>query len=40
MEERRIERLYRLLEQLEREDRADDAAALRWAIYELENMWL
>ena len=35
LEEKRIERLYKLLHQIERKD-PDTAAALRWAIFELE----
>ncbi|WP_267901545.1 hypothetical protein [Caproicibacter fermentans] len=37
IEERRIDRLYKLLHQVERND-PDTAAALRWAIFELERM--
>ena len=37
MEERRIERLYKLLERAEREHDTESAAALRWAIFQLEN---
>ena len=36
MEEKRIKQLYRLLERAERENDLDAAAALRWAIFELE----
>ncbi len=35
LEEKRIDRLYELLHQLERKD-PDMAAVLRWAIFELE----
>lgn len=38
MEEKRIDRLYEILERIEREGKADDAAALRWAIFRLESM--
>ena len=37
MDEKRIEQLYRLLERAEREKDHEAAAALRWAIYTLEN---
>nr|DAT29486.1 MAG TPA: hypothetical protein [Caudoviricetes sp.] len=37
MEEKNIERLYKLLECAEREKDTETAAALRWAIFELEN---
>ena len=37
MDENRIEKLYDLLERAEREHDADSAAALRWAIFRLEN---
>lgn len=37
MEEKRIDTLYRLLERAEREKDTAAAAALRWAIFELEN---
>lgn len=37
MEEKNIERLYKLLERAEREHDTETAAALRWAIFELEN---
>ena len=37
MEEKNIERLYKLLECAERENDTEAAAALRWAIFELEN---
>lgn len=37
MEEKNIERLYKLLERVEREKDTETAAALRWAIFELEN---
>ena len=36
MEEKRIEQLYKLLERAEHENDLDAAAALRWAIFELE----
>lgn len=36
MERKRIEQLYKLLERAERENDLDAAAALRWAILELE----
>lgn len=36
LEEKRIDRLYKLLRQLESKD-PDTAAALRWAIFQLEN---
>ncbi len=32
-----IDRLYQLMEELERAGRTDDAAAVRWAIFQLEN---
>lgn len=35
LEEKRIERLYELLHQLEKKD-PDTAAVLKWAIFELE----
>ena len=35
--EKKIERLYKLLEELENTGRTDDAAAVRWALFELEN---
>ena len=37
MEKKHIERLYALLERAEREKDMDTAAALRWAILQLEN---
>ena len=37
MEERKIERLYELLERAEREQDTETAAALRWAIFQLES---
>ena len=37
MEEKKIEKLYELLERAEREQDAETAAALRWAIFQLEN---
>lgn len=37
MEKKHIERLYALLERAEREKDAGTAAALRWAILQLEN---
>lgn len=37
MEEKKIEQLYKLLERAEREHDAEAAAALRWAIFMLEN---
>ncbi len=37
MKEKRIERLYELLERAEKEKDADAAAALRWAIFSLES---
>lgn len=36
MEEKRIAQLYKLLERAEREHDTETAAALRWAIFELE----
>lgn len=38
LEEKRIERLYALLSRAEREKDVDTAAALRWAIFTLENL--
>lgn len=38
LEEKRIDRLYALLRQLERKD-PDTAAVLRWAIFELERIY-
>lgn len=37
MEEKNIDLLYALLERAEREHDAETAAALRWAIFQLEN---
>lgn len=37
MKEKNLERLYALLERAEKERNAEAAAALRWAIFELEN---
>ena len=37
MEEKKIEKLYELLERAERERDAETAAALRWAIFQLES---
>ena len=37
MKERSLNVLYRLLEQAEKERDADAAAALRWAIFQLES---
>ena len=37
MDEKNIDRLYALLERAEREHDAETAAALRWAIFQLEN---
>lgn len=37
MEEKNIERLYKLLERAEREKDTETTAAIRWAIFELEN---
>ena len=37
MEEKNIDLLYALLERAERERDAETAAALRWAIFQLEN---
>lgn len=37
MEEKYIDRLYELLERLEEENDIDSIAALRWAIFNLEN---
>lgn len=34
--EKKIERLYELLDELEAAGRTDDAAAVRWAIFMLE----
>ena len=38
MEEKRIDQLYRLLERAEREKDTEAAAALRWAIFTLEQL--
>jgi len=38
MDEKRIEKLYDLLERAEKEKDEESVAALRWAIYTLENM--
>ena len=37
MSEKNIKRLYTLLERAEREHDTETAAALRWAIFQLEN---
>lgn len=37
MSEKNIERLYTLLERAEREHDTETAAALRWAIFQLES---
>ena len=37
MKEKNLERLYCLLDRAEREHETETAAALRWAIFELEN---
>lgn len=37
MEKKKIERLYKLLERAEREKDAETAAALRWAIFQIES---
>lgn len=37
MEEKRINKLYELLDQAERKKDAEAVAALRWAIFSLEN---
>ena len=37
MEENKIESLYKLLEREEREQDAEAAAALRWAIFQIES---
>lgn len=37
IKEKNIERLYKLLERAEREKDTETAAAIRWAIFELEN---
>lgn len=38
MEQKKIDRLYELLERAEKEHDAEAAAALRWAIFQLEIM--
>jgi hypothetical protein len=38
MDERKIERLYELLEKAEKERDLESAAALRWAIFRLEQI--
>lgn len=37
MDEKKIEKLYKLLERAEREKDTDAIAALRWAIFNLEH---
>lgn len=37
MDDKKIEKLYNLLERAEREHDVETAAALRWAIFQLEN---
>lgn len=37
MDKKRIEQLYILLERMEKEHNTEAAAALRWAIFELES---
>lgn len=37
MDEKKIEKLYQLLERAEKEKDTESAAALRWAIFNLEN---
>lgn len=37
MDEKKIDKLYELLRRAEREHDTEAAAALRWAIFELEN---
>lgn len=37
MEQKKIEKLYEMLEQAEKKKDTEAAAALRWAIFELEN---
>lgn len=37
MDEKKLETLYRLLERAEKEKDTEAAAALRWAIFHLEN---
>ena len=36
LEKQRISRLYKLLEKLENSKQSEDAALIRWAIFELE----
>lgn len=36
LDQKRVDRLYRLLDRFEREGDIDTAAALRWAIFTLE----
>ena len=36
-DEKKIERLYKLLERAEKEHDSESVAALRWAIFQLEN---
>ena len=38
MDKKKMERLYELLERVEREHNREAAAALRWAIFNLERM--
>lgn len=38
MEEKKIEKLYELLERAQREHDTEAEAALRWAIFQLEEM--
>lgn len=38
MNEKKIEKLYALLERAEKEKDAETAAALRWAIFTIESM--
>lgn len=37
MKEKNLEKLYNMLDRAEREKDTETAAALRWAIFELEN---
>lgn len=37
MDEKKIEKLYELLERAEKEHDSEAVAALRWAIFQLEN---
>ena len=37
MDEKKIKKLYELLERAEKESDSESAAALRWAIFQLEN---